>query len=320
MNSWRNSAENPRAKNKGVVTAVEGISKKQQIIEAAIACFSEKGYRGTSIQDIADALGIAKGSMYFYFKSKEDLLHSICKYYLELLEMSIAHIEENSELEPREKLREMVAQGYKQYDEHKGFIMILMQERFELNDEIHGLIVKMRRRGLLSSQRTISKLYGPEAEPYACDAALLFHSFIDCYLSLVILENKRFDVEDVADFVMQRMDEIVHGMIKSKAKTVLGKGILEQWETSAAMVRQGGKADVMQEVAAMRAAVEQAALPGDQMDEILSSLHVIEAEFEKAEPQPIVMKGMLSFIKSMKVADLKKHLPKLEQYIKEQIG
>lgn len=298
---------------------MEVAGKKQQIIEAAISCFSEKGYRGTSIQDIADALGIAKGSLYFYFKSKEDLLYSICKYYLALLEKAILDIEENTELEPQEKLREMVTQGHKQYNEHKGFIMILLQERFELNEEIHELIVKMRRRGLLSSQRSICKHYGPEVEPYACDAAILFHSFIDCFLSLVILENKTFDGEEVADFVMQRMDDVVYGMIKNKSKSVLGEGVLEQWESAVSGGQRGGKADVADEIAAISAALDQAELPAEQREEIQSSLHVIEAELEKAEPQPIVLKGMLSFIKNMKVAELRKHLPKLEQHIKEMI-
>ena len=165
--------------------------KKQQIIEAAIICFSEKGYRGTSIQDIADALGIAKGSMYFYFKSKEDLLQSICKHYMETI-VKQAQTIAGSSLEPREKLIQFITLSYKQYEKNKGFIMILMQERFDLNEEIHELIIKVRRIGLFVSRSIICELYGSEAESYACDAAVMFHSFIDGYLGFVILENKQF--------------------------------------------------------------------------------------------------------------------------------
>ena len=39
--------------------------------------FHEKGYEATSIQDIADAVGILKGSLYYYITSKEDLLFEI---------------------------------------------------------------------------------------------------------------------------------------------------------------------------------------------------------------------------------------------------
>ncbi|MBW7476186.1 TetR/AcrR family transcriptional regulator [Paenibacillus oenotherae] len=299
---------------------MEGTGKKQQIIETAIKCFSEKGYRGTSIQDIADTLGIAKGSMYFYFKSKEDLLHSICKYYLEHLGKYISHIEHIPNLSPREKLREMVSQGFRQYEEHKSFIVILMQERFELNEEIHELMIKARRQGLLCSQRLICKIYGQEVEPYACDAAFLFHSLIDGYLSLCIMEKRSYDVDKLADFVMKRTDEIVFGMITSEAATILGEEALMEWEASAAGGSQGEKVGVMGGIAAIRAALEQASLPEEQLGEIISSLQVMETEFEKVEPQPIVIKGMLSLIKSMKVNELKKHLPKLEQDIKDLIG
>ena len=51
--------------------------RQQEIVEAAARVFHEKGYESTSIQDIADAVGILKGSLYYYITSKEDLLFEI---------------------------------------------------------------------------------------------------------------------------------------------------------------------------------------------------------------------------------------------------
>ena len=48
-----------------------------EVLEAAARVFHEKGYESTSIQDIADAVGILKGSLYYYITSKEDLLFEI---------------------------------------------------------------------------------------------------------------------------------------------------------------------------------------------------------------------------------------------------
>lgn len=45
-----------------------------QIIHAAAAIFYEKGYEATSLQDIATAVGLLKGSIYYYIETKEDLL------------------------------------------------------------------------------------------------------------------------------------------------------------------------------------------------------------------------------------------------------
>src|SRR3954467_1105093 len=51
--------------------------RQSEILEAAARVFHEKGYESTSIQDIADAGGILKGSLYYYITSKEDLLYEI---------------------------------------------------------------------------------------------------------------------------------------------------------------------------------------------------------------------------------------------------
>lgn len=55
----------------------ESNGRQLEILEAAAEIFNEKGYHNTSIQDIADSVGILKGSLYYYISGKEDLLHQI---------------------------------------------------------------------------------------------------------------------------------------------------------------------------------------------------------------------------------------------------
>ena len=49
-------------------------TREGEILTAAARIFREKGYHGTSIQDIAEAVGLLKGSLYHYIRSKEQLL------------------------------------------------------------------------------------------------------------------------------------------------------------------------------------------------------------------------------------------------------
>jgi AcrR family transcriptional regulator len=53
--------------------------RQQEILDTAARVFHEKGYEATSIQDIADLVGILKGSLYYYIDSKEDLLYEIIR-------------------------------------------------------------------------------------------------------------------------------------------------------------------------------------------------------------------------------------------------
>ena len=56
---------------------IAGEQRWEEIVEAAAKIFSQKGYEATSLQDIANTVGILKGSMYYYFKNKEDLLFEL---------------------------------------------------------------------------------------------------------------------------------------------------------------------------------------------------------------------------------------------------
>ena len=56
--------------------AVSG-DKREAILRSAIKVFAEKGYFNSKVADIAGDAGIADGTVYLYFKSKDDILHSI---------------------------------------------------------------------------------------------------------------------------------------------------------------------------------------------------------------------------------------------------
>lgn len=51
--------------------------RRAEVLDAAARVFHEKGYDATTIQDIADEVGIFKGSVYYYISSKEDVLFEV---------------------------------------------------------------------------------------------------------------------------------------------------------------------------------------------------------------------------------------------------
>jgi TetR/AcrR family transcriptional regulator, cholesterol catabolism regulator len=52
-------------------------NREADVMDAAIEVFAQKGYPAASIQDVADRVGVLKGSLYYYIESKEDLLFRI---------------------------------------------------------------------------------------------------------------------------------------------------------------------------------------------------------------------------------------------------
>ncbi len=59
------------------------LEQRREAIRAAAAVFAEKGFHGSSTRDIAERMGIKQGSLYYYFKSKEEALGEVCLYGIE---------------------------------------------------------------------------------------------------------------------------------------------------------------------------------------------------------------------------------------------
>lgn len=72
------------------------IGKKEQILESATKLILKKGYFHTSVEDITNEMGIAKGSFYTYFKSKNLLLKTIAEKKIEEMMEKQDNILENS--------------------------------------------------------------------------------------------------------------------------------------------------------------------------------------------------------------------------------
>lgn len=62
-------------------------STKERILEEALVCFSENGYKGTNLRDLAQRLGLSKSALYKHYQSKEDIWNSLLdmmeRYYAE---------------------------------------------------------------------------------------------------------------------------------------------------------------------------------------------------------------------------------------------
>ena len=78
--------------------------KREAILRAAIKVFANSGYFNSKVADIAREAGVADGTVYLYFKSKEDILHSI---FDRSVEEALCSAREQIKRvsDPREKLR-----------------------------------------------------------------------------------------------------------------------------------------------------------------------------------------------------------------------
>lgn len=77
--------------------------RRDEIITEAASLFTRKGYTATSVKDIVDRVGVAKGTFYHYFSSKEDVLDAIVNDYSNQLLASLKKITHDSDLSAPQK-------------------------------------------------------------------------------------------------------------------------------------------------------------------------------------------------------------------------
>ena len=97
---------------------------KERILEAARELFARKGVQKTSLQEIADKLGITKPALYYHFASREDLLRSIVQPLIDAGQRFVTEQEKASSVEARALL-----EGYFDFHyEHRGDILLVLSE------------------------------------------------------------------------------------------------------------------------------------------------------------------------------------------------
>jgi len=90
--------------------------RRQQIIVAAKRIFKDKGFGRATMEDIAKEAELSPGTLYLYFKNKEDLYASLSLRILQYLHIRIEHMDRNAGGDALAKLDDMIEAMYDVYD------------------------------------------------------------------------------------------------------------------------------------------------------------------------------------------------------------
>jgi AcrR family transcriptional regulator len=105
---------------------------RQQILSTAKNLFIQQGYHGLSMRQIAEALGVSKAALYYYFKDKEELLLAILDSYLDEMEAALQRIQQE-QTGAREQIRALVELVLLQPADQRAVIRLSSQEMAQLS-------------------------------------------------------------------------------------------------------------------------------------------------------------------------------------------
>lgn len=119
--------------------------RRKEIVDQAAALFNARGYHGTSLEDVAAAVGLRKASLYHYFRGKDDILKLIHE---DFLTWTMQREEQRRAygLPPGQHLLEIIADTLEVLSRRPGHIRVFIEHYRELDETTRTHIAEERER------------------------------------------------------------------------------------------------------------------------------------------------------------------------------
>jgi AcrR family transcriptional regulator len=181
------------------------------ILKAAEAVFAKQGYFHTRMDDIAEAAELAKGTLYYYFKSKDEI-------YVHLLERETRKVHEEIQrrITGREtflEILEMWIEFYLEYfEKNQGFLRMFLpcmggMIRFEDESARRRLTHNVKQ--WMALRETLKKKIAGERLPFSLDEILKFLKTLQIGMGLKLLEGDKADARAAGRFFLEMMKRVM---------------------------------------------------------------------------------------------------------------
>ncbi|MEU2245852.1 TetR/AcrR family transcriptional regulator [Streptomyces sp. NPDC019224] len=133
---------------------------RQRLYEAAVTLIAEKGFSGTTVDEIADRAGVAKGTVYYNFKSKTELFEELLRHGVGLLAASLRTAAEETGARGGsrvEALDAMIRAGLVFIDRYPAFTQLYVAELWRTNRAWQSTLLVVRREAVAVVEGVIAE-------------------------------------------------------------------------------------------------------------------------------------------------------------------
>jgi TetR/AcrR family fatty acid metabolism transcriptional regulator len=190
------------------------VDKRSLITEAAVEVFAEKGFHQARVSDIAKRAGVADGTIYLYFKNKEDLLLSIFEEKMDLLLEGLGEALAHHD-DPMERIRAYARFHFEQVRDNRAAAEVLQVElrlsnKFLKEYRPEKLWAYLGVFGQIVREGQARGIFRPDIDPFI--GMWSFFGALDELAMQWVLSRKqdRFSLERAAD---QVADVFIRGML-----------------------------------------------------------------------------------------------------------
>ena len=182
----------PRTTQQNQVIRAE---REQQILDTALAIFAQKGYGDTRIGDIANAMGIAKGTIYLYFESKDALFEAVFLRMFDVMTDPLAEVAADPDLLPGDKLVAIARQSLAAMAAETEFLYLMMQAIS--TPEVGKLLEHDFKTYYDEFMTALAPLFEALGDPQPVAAASLYVAILDGAMLQSLVGAALFDQEEI---------------------------------------------------------------------------------------------------------------------------
>lgn len=176
---------------------------RQRLYEAAVDLIAERGYSATTVEDIAERAGVAKGTVYYNFPSKTALFEELLRHGVGLL--TAAFREAVVDRTPREAVAALVRAQLEYIQRYRAFAQLLLSEMWRTNREWQQTLRLLREEALNVIAGVLQRGIDEDDFPADLDVRLassaLFGVVLVVAVDWLVFQPDR-PVEDVQDALM----------------------------------------------------------------------------------------------------------------------
>jgi AcrR family transcriptional regulator len=188
--------------------------RREQIFDAVLRLFSEKGYHRTTLREISKATGITLGNLYDYISTKEDILHMIQERATRLVNLAASQ-KKGGTGHPAEKLRDLIDSELSAMDRFQDLILIIYQESHAMRKDVLYSLLKSERRHLEQFEGLIQE--GIRKGIFRPVNARMLSNLIKMLIDSWVIKrwdlNKKITLEQMRQGIL---DLVFHGIMKAE--------------------------------------------------------------------------------------------------------
>jgi AcrR family transcriptional regulator len=184
---------------------------REKLFVAAVGLIGERGYHGTTVDDIVERAGVAKGTVYYHFAGKTELFQALLEDGLDKLSTAFREeVEANDD--PREALRCIVHAELKFIHDYQAFSKLLMSELWRADRVWREALVLLRSHYVSCVQTVLARgvergLFRADLDPQRT-GSVVFGTIATAALDWLVFDPDR-PMQDVADETVEYVQRAV---------------------------------------------------------------------------------------------------------------